>query len=392
MTEHAPIGPSALHRLLACPGSFNLSKTRPQGGSSVYAAEGTVAHQICEECLFDGFRTAEHYLGDEIEADGFTFTVGEEMVEHCNLYIEHCRSLIPAGDGKQAWYKIEQRVDLAALWLPDTPPEPIFGTADFLTWDFKRNRMSICDLKYGRGDVDPIENPQAMAYALGAVLTFEVLPTEVDIYVVQPRGKEVSGIKHWKTTGLDLLAWGREVLMPGVHALMQPDAVLVPGDHCKFCPAMAVCPALRKLAQDTSREKFAPVPPSPAGMTDAELAHVLDRVEIIKPWLDAVQAEASSRIDKGGAVPGWKLVSRRAMRTWADKKQAETWAREHAPGIFKEVLETPTQVEKKDPAAYQELDSAGLVDHSSSGTTLVRENDPRKAIAQKRPKDVFGPA
>ena len=48
MTEHADIGPSALHRLLACPGSHRLSKSRPRGKTSIYAAEGTVAHEICE--------------------------------------------------------------------------------------------------------------------------------------------------------------------------------------------------------------------------------------------------------------------------------------------------------------------------------------------------------
>lgn len=386
MTEHADIGPSALHRLLACPGSHRLSKSRPRGKTSIYAAEGTVAHEICEECLNDGFKTADAYLGEKRHADGFDFVVDEEMVEGCNLYIQHCRDMIPKGD--VAWYRVEERVDLGALWI-DGPPEPIFGTADFVAFDRDKSHMNICDLKYGRGDVSPAENPQAMAYALGAVLTFGLLPAVVDIYIVQPRGQETQGVKHWRTTGLDLMAWGTEVLKPGVEKLLDPAAPLSPGTHCKFCPALATCPALRQISQDTAREQFSPVPPDPGGLSDEELSKILDRVEIIRPWLDAVQAEASMRLDKGFKVPGWKLVPKRAMRKWADKYEVEAWAREHSESIFKEVLETPTQVEKKYPDAYQALQDKGLIDSSSTGTTLVPDHDPREALSQKLAKDEF---
>ena len=385
-TVHADIGPSALHRLLACPGSHKLSKSRPKGGTSVYAAEGTVAHGIAEDALLND-KDPRASLGDELEADGYTFTVDEEMIEGVELYVDHCRSV---GAGA-TWTRVEQTVNLGGLWSPNDPPEPIFGTADFIAFDTTRNHMTICDFKYGRGDVDPEDNPQAMAYALGAVLTFAVLPREVDIYIVQPRGKENPGVKHWRTTGLDLMTWGTEVLKPGVQKLMEPSAPLVPGTHCKFCPGLAVCPALRKLAGETAREQFAPTPPSPTSLGDEELAQIMDRAEIIKPWLEAVQAEVSARIDRGGSVPGWKLVPKRAVRKWADAKIVERWVEEQMEDVtvFKRALETPTQVEKKDPGLYKRMVDEGLVDATSSGTTLVRDTDPRQALQKLKAKDEF---
>ena len=388
MTVHADIGPSSLYRLLECPGSHQLSKTRRKGGSSVYAAEGTVAHEICEECLNDAKATADHTLGQTRSADGHSFIVDEEMVEGCNMYLEHCWSLTPCPlDG---WYRVEQQVSLEALWA-DGPPEPIFGTADFVAFDHKKNHMSICDLKYGRGDVDPVENPQAMAYALGAVLTFGILPSLVDIYIVQPRGQQTQGVKHWQTTGLDLMAWGTETLKPGVAALMQPNAHLKPGSHCKFCPALAVCPALKQIAQETSREQFAPIPPSPNTLDNDELAHILNRAAVIKPWLDAVQAEASGRIDRGQNVPGWKLVPKRAVRTWTDKVAVTNWMKEKnlEDVTMNLVPKTPTQVQKTDPDVYKEMYDQGLIDDQSSGTTLVPDMDPREALIQRSAKDEF---
>lgn len=383
MAEHAAIGPSALHRLLNCPGSHTLSKTRDRGGSSIYAAEGTLAHHICEMCLNEGSDAAA-FLGSTHNVEGHSFTVDDEMVEHCQSYVDFCFSL----DYSEAW--VEERVDLAKLW-GGNPPEPIFGTADFVAFHGETNTLHVVDLKYGRGDVDPTDNPQAQAYALGAMLSLGInSAAEVYVHIVQPRSQGVKGVKTWRTSGLDLLIWGKETLVPGVEKMIDPAAPLVAGDHCKFCPAMAVCPALKQIARETSRTQFDPIPPKPEDLTDVELSEILDRADVISQWIAAVRAEASTRIDTGALVPGYKLVPKRATRRYPDAKQVEVALTEQGwDHLFKKTPLSPAQIEKKDLGTYQWLEANGLIEKSSSGTTLVADHDPRDALVQRRAKDEF---
>lgn len=47
-TKHARCSASAAHRWINCPGSVALSDQCPDPGSSSYADEGTVAHNLAE--------------------------------------------------------------------------------------------------------------------------------------------------------------------------------------------------------------------------------------------------------------------------------------------------------------------------------------------------------
>ena len=49
---HAKLSPSSAYRWIACPGSIRLSAGIPDT-SSVFAEEGTAAHELCELCLRD---------------------------------------------------------------------------------------------------------------------------------------------------------------------------------------------------------------------------------------------------------------------------------------------------------------------------------------------------
>lgn len=379
MTAHSKIGPSALHRLLACPASHKLSSKYPAGGSSVFAAEGSVAHEIVEAMLLGH---VPHGLGDVITYEGHDIVVDDEMLDGCNQMVAFCEPL--KKDAQRVW--IERRVDLGPLWLGN-PPEPIFGTVDFAAHNTHSDVLYVVDFKYGRIPVSPFDNPQAFAYALGACYEMGRFPRQIVIVIVQPRDSEP--VKVTQITGLDLQMWADDVLQPGVDRCFDPTAPLATGDHCRFCPAKIDCPALYALAKKTARTDFSYIPPDPLSFTDRELGDIMNGVAVATMWFEAVRAEVAGRIEKGKAVPNWKLVPKRAMRRWADQQEAEKHLL--ADGAYYDLkIKSPTQIEKIDPRMYEELDSRHLIVKQSSGTTLAPETDPRDAVpGNKAGRDDF---
>lgn len=382
MTQHSRIGPSALGRLLACPGSHKLSATKPPGASSSYAAEGTVAHSIIEERL-TGTAVLDLSPGDVITEEGHEVTIDEDLLDGVDQMVRFCEELKEGAT--KLW--IEARVDLAPLWGEDPAPEPFFGTVDFGAYHPATDTLYVVDFKYGRLSVSP-ETPQTRAYALGAVFELGFYPATVVLVIIQPRGQDNQAVKISALTGLDLLMWARETLKPGIEALYGQAPPLVSGDHCRFCPAKIDCPALYALAKEAAKTDFSHIPPDPMTFTDAELAHVLNNAEVIAQWIEAVRAEVSGRIEKGAKVPNWKLVPKRGVRRWSDPKAvesilaAEDWA-------FAKKLLSPTQIEKAGKDHYDDLVERGFVDKSSSGTTLVPDLDPRVAVAGIAGRDEF---
>lgn len=385
MNQHSKIGPSALHRLLACPGSHKLAQTKPHGGSSSYAAQGTVAHTIIEAQLSDDVIQSPAFdVGDVIVEEGHQIVVDEEMLEGVREMVAFCEPL--KTNATQHW--IEARVDLAPLWDGD-PPEPIFGTTDFGAFHAETDTLYVVDFKYGRLSVSPHDNPQAFAYTLGLVFELGHVPANVVVVIIQPRGQDGQTVKMVALSGLDLMIWADTVLKPGVNALFDPNPGLRPGDHCRFCPAKIDCPALYELAQKAARTDFSTLPADPMTFTNDELAHVLNNAEAISLWIDAVRAEASGRIEKGQKLPNWKLVPKRAVRRWADEVFVAEVLEDTPDAWAAPKLKSPTQVEKVDPDAYRRLESVGMVDKSSSGTTLVPDLDPRIAVTNKSAKEEF---
>lgn len=383
--DHSVLGASAMSRWEVC--SASVKASGGQGSAtSYYAAEGQAAHRLVELCLVDDLNPMD-YLGDEIQSDVGHILVNEEMVESAEVYLSLCSQV--ASNSK--YCEAEKQVDVNALWGADeTPPADMFGTSDFSCWGGESNRLSIVDFKYGKGVAVDVEklgkiNSQLLYYALGVLLSVKgEKPTWIDVYVCQPRADHRDGpIRKATLTALDLLDWGYQVLKPAAEACFSETPKYVVGDGCRWCPAKGKCPALRQVAQETARVEFDVIPPQPTELSDSELGAILDKAEIISSFVSGVRAEASSRLDRGGNVHGWKLVQKRGIRKWIDEKEVLVILKDNGVQNDKAVvskIKSPAQIEKllkKEREIFEKL--TDQISKDSSGTTLVRDLDPRHA-------------
>lgn len=385
-SAHAKIGPSALYRLLACPGSHRLTKHLPSGGSNAFSAHGTMAHSVAERCLTLDLDPAL-LLGEVETHDGFTFELDEEMCEGVAVYLDAVRPVL----ARAAEYWLEHRVDLAPLWN-GAPPEPIFGTADLIAYDGKA-RLTICDLKFGAVPVDVEMNPQLLAYALGAYYALGAprAVRDVEIIVVQPRAFDgSSAVKPWNISIFDLLLWAEEILKPGIEALGNPSSGLRAGGHCRYCPAVSSCPALRAEAQRVSKTEFQPVPPDARALSDAELAEALTQSDMLKVWIAGVRNEALSRAAAGKVVPGYELVAVKRHWRYADTTEAKRLLAPHAEVWTRKLLH-PSRVARLLPDKHRELVEKGVIDRPAPGIELRPGQGTREAVAQASARADFPP-
>lgn len=359
--------PSNLHKVLACPASAGREAAVAATTSS-YAQEGIVAHQFAAAALSQRL-PAGHFVGQLVDVVECT----PEMAEHIQSYVDYVHEL--AGP---TTVMVEASVSLAALGMKS-------GTADALV--LRDGVLHVVDFKYGAGvPVLPINNPQLLAYAIGAVDEWsallsdeEVAALRVVLHIVQPR----ASIKfaRWETDAARLREFGAYVTKRlGLAA--SPAAPYHPGEHCRFCAVKASCEALNGFAAESSKRE---VPADLQALGDS-----LSRVATVKLWVSAVEEAARTALLAGNVVPGWKLVEGRTTRVWQDEAKFVEHAKRKRLSIDTynpRELESVAALEKTlGKAAFAEQGFAGLVLRRPGAPTVAPASDPRKEfIAENTP-------
>lgn len=370
---HSPIGASSMYRWAECPGSVALSATVPPQESSAYAEEGTEAHELAAKWLTSNGKTPD--------------CDDDEMLDNVRVYVDYVYGLL----GSKCKLFVEHGFDLSDVY------PGAYGTNDAAVYDGVNKILHVIDLKYGAGIyVSAKNNPQLRYYALGALLELQKEGHEVETVVmtiVQPRCTTIEGPARSETIdAVDLMEFAADLVMYAKRTA-EPNAPLKAGDHCRFCPAINICPEVQNVKQMVAKSEFAAAdekhPVMEGTIPPHKLAEYIKAVPLLKAMIERIDAYAYAEARAGRPVPGYKLVEKRANRKWINETEVSLFLgslKVSDDDIFEpRKIRTPAQMEKKLPSHYQMLTK--FVTKESSGLVLVPEEDKRPAFKPDAKKE-----
>jgi hypothetical protein len=362
MAHSLIVGGSTAKRVINCPGSVALVAAMPEQEGSSYANEGSLLHEAIA-VVMDTCCPPEDMVG--FQAHGLTLT--EDLLER---KLKPALALLAEYDPQAAMeYEVEKTVDFGDL-LPG-----VFGSSDIV--GRLDGKAVILDWKFGDGVVvEAEESEQLMFYAAAAMRTPScawafVDVTEVECVIIQP-----PYIRTWTTTVERIKTFERQ-LVRAVAASALPNAPLNLGDHCRWCSAKPICPL--KTGQ-LDRARLAAMKAIDVNKLTEYLAVAAD----VEDFITSCRALAHEMLEKGVAVPGYKLVAKRATRHWADPSTAQAaliGLGLTKADVTKTELLSVAQAEKVLKKHKIDLPS-DMVVAVSSGSTLAVESDPRPAVVQ----------
>lgn len=403
---HALLSASSSKQWLHCPPSVRLQEGFPNE-SSVYAAEGTFAHEVCEYKV-------RKYLHERVKRPQSEEYDTEEIEQITDVYAEFVITIIEQmrQNGCEPLAFVEERVNYSHI-APSG-----FGTADMLIIGRDENGkglLHIVDFKAGKGIfVDADHNSQMMLYALRGLAAYGFL-YDIEIVrmsIIQPR---LDNISTFECSVKELEDWG-ESIRPVAKLAYEGKGEQKPGDWCRFCRAKPVCKAcadealalchedfldLDAGAFDTADESDMTAPyeadtqtavfKQPGLIPISEIAEILPTLNRISSWIEAVFAFVSSEaINHGVPIPGYKVVEGRSKRIFTDTKAVVDVAVQNGyTDLYKQTLITLTEFEKMmGKKKFNEL-LGQYVAKPPGKLALVPENDPREPVDFTTPSQEF---
>lgn len=328
---HSEFSPSQLNRIIQCPSSVQLYRELVQykdGPSSSYAEEGTLLHSYMERAIHE---------------DDLSFIPDDEHRATVKTARDYVWSQVPIPPDDHLLLQ-EHRVE-----VPGVPQ--VFGTADLIVHIPGENELHLFDYKFGAGIfVNPENNPQFMAYMLGAINATGMDTTgHLFIHVVQPRMDNMQYI----TVSYDhLIQWRDEVLIPAIAKANSDKSYFGPSESaCRFCAVKARCPACFQAAQDAAAAifKLHGLCKDSATVPMEDVTKFFKDVERVQQMAKAIKEYFLSELASGRKVPGYKIGYSRGTRKWKDEGAAvEYLTAEYGLGVnmFNTELKSPAQMEK----------------------------------------------
>lgn len=357
MSHSTIVGGSTASRVINCPGSVKLVAQMPPRPSSKYADEGTLLHNVIAQILVSD-KKPEDFLGTQYEE----ITLTQDLIDD---KLRPALQLLDEIDPEQEMdLMVEQHVDFGEQ-LPG-----VFGSTDVI--GRIGNRAVILDWKFGDGvAVSAEENKQLMFYAAAAMRTPKLNwvfdgATEIECIIVQP-----PVVRRWVTTPERIKQFEAE-LITAVSLSEKINAPLKEGDHCRWCAAKAICPRMTGAVDRAVKTSL-------VNIDAAQIGVYLKNADLLEDWISDLRALAFEMLENDVPVPGYKLVAKRATRSWTDEKAAAAFMKKNKVEPYEPKIKTPAAAEKELKKSKVALPS-DLVVAVSSGSTLAPESDSRPAV------------
>lgn len=369
---HAKLSASGASRWATCPGSVQMEDGIPDK-ESVYAQEGTLAHEMSELKLkhyLDPKGFGKRKLNAAIKKLKENELYQAEMDSYTDTYVDFIKEKA-LSFSSNPYIEIEKRVDFSR-WVDGG-----FGTCDCVL--IHGSTLSIIDLKYGKGvPVSSEQNEQLILYALGAYDAFNLIYNldKIELNIVQPR---INNFSTWEISLTELLLWGDYFKVQAEKALGGNGELVPSAKACKFCKARDICTA--RAENNLSLESEIKLKPNE--IPKDKLYEYISRGEDIAKWVADLKAYALDMCLKGEDVKGLKAVAGRTSRSWTNQDEAINKLIEG--GIDEAIIydKVPLTLAKLEKALGKQQFTTlvgDLVVTSEGKPTLVFENDKRPAI------------
>lgn len=377
--KHALLGASSAYRWMHCtPSAVAESKVTDEG--SAFAREGTLAHAIGAKMLKERLgrdTAAEEREIAELRDEYFC----GEMQEYCAGYVNFVLERYAEAEerAKRAgeiapMIVIEGRLDFSD-WVPDG-----FGTGDAII--IGGGMLEIIDLKYGKGvSVSAERNPQMMLYALGATSGYDYIYDidRVRMTIYQPR---TANISEYELHHGALLAWATETVRPLAGVAYRGLGARESGSWCRFCKVKGSCAELARQSLGMHG-----LSPDAAEIATEDLPGILDRLDIVRDWIKAVEERSLRLALDGEDIPGYKIVEGRSIRKITDPDSVASALAEAGwpeTAIFRpRELRTLTDLEKAVGKKTFARMCGEWIEKPQGKPTLVADSDRREAMTVK---------
>lgn len=335
--KHSLLSASSAHRWLECTPSARATYTE-ENECSVYAQEGTAAHELAEIKLSGRFgkitisETAERIEAFKVDPRYAPY-YNAEFEEYVDEFVEYVCQQTEGLENYHIFF--EFRVDFSHI-VPQG-----FGTADVIL--VTNDWIQVIDLKFGQGvPVSAQDNPQLRLYGIGAVNLFP-LSTTVKLTIHQPR---LLSCDTEIITKSQLIDWGVHHVKPRAELAIKGEGKYSASeDACRWCKLRGKCKVRADNQLAIARQEFmAPDsgPPVPQSLTEEQIANILEIGPLFNEWLNDVTAYAMGQLLQGVKIPGYKLVQGRSNRIMTDENKIADILK--GVGLTDEMIYKPRQM------------------------------------------------
>lgn len=310
--KHALLSCSGASRWMNCTPSARLEEGFPES-SSVYAEEGTLAHEFGDLNLqiLSGQadpKEIEKELAKQRKHKLYTEEMEPQVEKYTDYVMEQLNVALQTDPS--ATLAIEEKFDLTHLI------EDGFGTGDASV--IGDGVLEVIDLKYGRQKVIADNNPQLKLYGLGALESsgmFYDIHT-VRLTIVQPR---LDHISTWDISVEDLEDWAENEAKPKAELAYDGKGKTCPGEWCHWCKAGARCRGQAEQNLEMAKHDFE----DPDLLDDDEILAVYAQIPALTQWAAKVQDHVKAEALNGKKWDGYKLVEAKTNRKWKDPEETK---------------------------------------------------------------------